>query len=100
MNKSFSYSQSGSTFRLINQSIKIHLAQRTNLFKKCSDLFTTSVIDIFFNSIRAVFPREECGPEEGMENLDCFMPLLMVVRVLVRVETLISNGTLRRHLEV
>lgn len=58
------------------------------------------MIDIFFNSIRAVFPREECGPEEGMENLDCFMPLLMVLRILDRVETLISNGTLRRHLEV
>ena len=34
MSKSFSYSQPSSTFRLINQSIKIHLAQRTNLLKK------------------------------------------------------------------
>lgn len=58
------------------------------------------MIDIFFNNIRPVFARDECGPEEGIENWDCFMPLLMVVRVLGRVATLISNGTLRRHLEV
>lgn len=35
-----------------------------------------------------------------MENVDGFMPLLVVVKVLDRAETFILNSTLRRHLEV
>ena len=75
MSKSFSYSQPSSTFRLINQSIKIHLAQRTNLLKKMQRPFTTSMIDIFFNNNQSCLSQKRVWSKVvGVESQGSFMP--------------------------
>ena len=75
MSKSFSYSQPSSTFRLINQSIKIHLAQRTNLFKKMQRPFTTSMIDIFFNNNQSCLSQKRVWSKVvGIESQGSFTP--------------------------
>lgn len=112
MNKSFSYSQSGSTFRLINQPIKIHLAQRTNLLKNVVT-FHTSVIGIFFKNNQSCLSQKGVWSSGRCRKLRIFSASLskyfqiryktrlvvMKMVIMSKMKTMISKSTLKERSE-